>query len=124
MIGIDQEERLLEKAKDLLNGVAENLDGQTGQRLERIRTNVLRAAEEKASGFFTPLRWILVGGFGTATMAAVALFFWLNPSPRDFPAKHVEDFEIIISREPIDFYQDLEFYRWMATPNGPTDRAV
>ena len=124
MIGIDQEEGLLEKAKDLLNGAAENLDGQTGQRLERIRTNALRASEEKPSGFFTPLHWIMVGGFGAATMAAVALFFWLNPFPGDFPAKHVGDFEIITSREPIDLYQDLEFYRWMATQNGPTDRAV
>jgi hypothetical protein len=124
MVGNDKEERFLEKAKDLLNRAAENLDSQTGQRLERIRTNALRAAEEKPSGFFTPLRWILVGGFGTATMAAVALFFWLNTSPGDFPAKHAEDFEIITSREPIDFYQDLEFYRWMATQKGPPDRAV
>ncbi len=124
MIFDDQEGCLLEKAKGLLNRAAENLDRETGQRLERIRTKALRAAEEEPSRFFTPLRWIMVGGFGTATMAAVALLFWINTSPGDFPAKHAEDFEIITSREPIDFYQHLEFYRWMATPKEPPGRAV
>ena len=124
MIGNEREKLFLERAKGLLDRVAENLDNQTGQRLEYIRTNALRAAGEKPSGFFTPLRWVMVGGIGTATMAAAALFIWLSTSPGDFPVRHVEDFEIITSREPIDFYQDLEFYRSIATPNGPTDRTL
>ncbi len=124
MIGNDREERFLEKTKGLLNGAAENLDSRTRQRLEHIRIRALRSAGEKRSGFSTPLRWVMVGGFAAVTMAAVALFFWLNAPPGDFPARHIEDFEIITSREPIDFYQELEFYRWMATPRGPADRAV
>jgi hypothetical protein len=124
MIGNDREERFLEKTKDLLNGAAENLDSRTRQRLEHIRISALRSAGEKRSGFFTPLRWVMVGGFATATMAAVALFFWLNASPGDFPVRHIEDFEIITSREPIDFYQELDFYRWMTTQNGPGDKTV
>ena len=124
MIGNEREELFLEKAKDLLDRAAENLDDQTGQRLEHIRTNALRAAGEKPWGFSIPLRWVMVGGLGTATMAAAALFIWLSTSPGDFPVRHVEDFEIITSREPIDFYQDLEFYRSIATPNGPTDRTL
>ena len=111
----DWERQFLEKVKGLLNEGVENLDRQTGQRLEHIRIKALEAAREKRSGFFTPLRWVMVGGFATATMAAVALFFWLNTSPGDLPVKQVEDFEIITSQEPIDFYQNLDFYRWLAT---------
>jgi len=124
MTGNDEEKRFLAKAQDLLDGVAQNLDNQKGQRLEHIRNNALRTARENPSPFFTPLRWIMIGGFGTATLAAAALFFWLSAPPVNLPVRHVEDFEIITSREPIDFYQDLEFYRWIASPNGPMARGV
>jgi hypothetical protein len=117
----DWENQFLEKVKGLLNEGVENLDRQTGERLEHIRIKALEAASEKPSGFFTPLRWVMVGGLATATMAAVALFFWLNPSPGNFPVRQDEDFEIITSQERIDFYQNLDFYRWLATEeNGPT----
>ena len=111
----DREKHFLEKVEGLLNEGVENLDSQTGRRLAHIRIKALEAAREKRSGFFTPLRWVMVGGFATATMAAVALFFWLNTSPGDLPVKQVEDFEIITSQERIDFYQNLDFYRWLAT---------
>ena len=116
----DQEKHFLEKARSLLNEGVENLDRQTCQSLENIRIGALRAMEERRSGLFVPMRWIMVGGFATATMAAVALFFWLTNSPENLPAKHAEDFEIITSQERIDFYQNLDFYRWLATErNGP-----
>ena len=111
----DREKHFLEKLKDLLNEGMENLDKETSQRLENIRIRALRAAGEKRSGFFIPRRWIMAGGFATAAMAAVALFFWLITSPGDLPARYAEDFEIISSPERIDFYQNLDFYRWLAT---------
>ena len=120
----DQEKHFLEKAKDLLNRGVENLDSRATQRLGHIRVDALTAAEEKASGFFFSLRWIVFGGLATATMAAIALFFWLPTSPAEFPVRHIEDLEIITSKEQIDFYQNLEFYRWMATPKGSTQAKV
>jgi hypothetical protein len=120
MIVDDQEKHFLEEARDLLNKGVENLDSRATKRLGYIRTNALRAVEEKASRFFLSSRWLMFGGLATATMAAVVFFFWLNPSPVDFPVRHIEDFEIITSKDRIDFYQDLEFYRWMTTQNGPT----
>jgi hypothetical protein len=120
MVINDEEKYLIERTRDLLNRATENLDDRARQRLGHIRMNVLSVAEKKASGFFLSLRWVMFGGLATATMAAVALFFWLHTSPEDFPVRHIEDFEIITSQERIDFYQDLEFYRWMATQNGPT----
>ncbi len=120
MIVNDREKHFLEETKDLLNRGIENLDSRATQRLGHIRKNALSAVEGKASRFFLSLRWIMFGGLATATMAAVVFFFWLNTSPVDFPVRHIEDFEIITSKERIDFYQDLEFYRWMTTQNGPT----
>lgn len=115
MIVDAQEKHFLEETKDLLNRSAENMDSRTRQRLEQIRIKALGAVEEKPSGFFLPLRWIVFGSFATATLAAVTLFFWLTTSSRDLPERHFEDFEIITCQEHIDFYQDLDFYRWLAT---------
>ena len=118
----DQEKHFLEKARNLLNEGVENLDRQTCQCLENIRVGALRATEERRSGLFVPLRWIMVGGFATATMAVVAFFFWLSTSPGNLPAKQAEDFEIITSQERIDFYQNLDFYRWLATEDDGSRR--
>jgi hypothetical protein len=58
----------------------------------------------------------MVGSFAAATMAAVAVFFWLSPSPEPLPTTgQVEDLEIITSQERLDFYQNLDFYRWLET---------
>jgi hypothetical protein len=110
-----QEKRLLEKAKDLLNEGAEKLDSQTTRRLEHIRLAALSATEKRHAGFLPPSRWVTVGAFATAAMAVVAVVFWLRTSPGDFPDKDIEDLEIIASKEQVDFYENLEFYRWLAT---------
>ncbi len=117
----NQEKDFLGKVKDLLDEGFENLNSQTRQRLEQVRLRALSVVGEKRSGFFTPLRWIMVGGFATATMAAVAFFFWMHTSPGVLPVGHIDDFEIITSDEHVDFYQNLDFYRWLAAKeNDPT----
>ena len=115
MNGDEQERRLLEKAKDLLSEAAENLDSQTKKRLERIRLDALTTVERPGAKFFLPPRWITASAFVTAAIAGVAIFFWLRASPGNFPGKQAEDFEIITSAENIEFYENLEFYRWLAT---------
>jgi hypothetical protein len=112
----DPEKILLERAKDLLNLGSEGLGPQTERRLEEIRLRALQAGEEKHPGFFSPRRWVMAGSFAAATLAAVAIFFWLSPSPEPLPATgEVEDLEIITSQERIDLYQNLDFYRWLET---------
>jgi hypothetical protein len=120
MNGDEQEKRLLEKAKGLLSEAAENLDSQTRRRLERIRLDALSAADGKEARFFPRSRWVTVGAFAAAGMAAVAVFFWLRTSTGDFPDKHIEDFEIIASTDNIDLYENLDFYRWLATKENGT----
>ncbi len=110
----DLEKNFLEKVSGLLNEGVNHLDGETRRQLEQIRTQALRTAE-KPSGFFIPGRWIMVGGLTSAAMAAVALFFWLYTFSTDFPARNIEDFEIITSNERVDFYENLDFYLWLAT---------
>jgi hypothetical protein len=120
----DPEKLFLEKVQDLLNQGTENLGSHTERRLEELRGSALTAAEEKRSRFFPPRRWVLVGSFAMATLAAVGVFFWLSPSATPPPTGQLEDLEIITSQERLDFYQDLDFYRWLGSeenhlrPNG------
>jgi len=120
----DPEKLFLEKVQGLLNHGAENLGSKTERRLEDIRGGALMAAEEKRSRFLPSRRWVLVGSFAMVTLAAAGLFFWLSPSTETLPAGEIEDLEIIASQERVDFYQNLDFYRWLGSeenrlrPNG------
>lgn len=119
----DSEELFLKKAKAILESGAEELDGSTQQKLYAMRRRVLNSAPSRRPGFSFSLRWATLGGIAAAATAVLAVFFWLETSPGDFPAGHIEDFEILTSRERVDFYQNLEFYRWLAVQNqGVPDR--
>ncbi len=109
------EKEFLKAVRDLLEGSAENLDLRTRQRIAAIRSKALSFDKEKPSPFFIPFRWILAGSFSMATVVALALFFWLNGSPGEIPVKNMEDFEILTSKEQIDIYENVDFYRWLAT---------
>ncbi|MGE5253553.1 MAG: hypothetical protein ACM3N7_06285 [Planctomycetaceae bacterium] len=119
----DPEKLFLEKAQDLLDRGTENLGSWTERRLEEIRSQALMTAGEKRTRFFSRRRWVLAGSFAMATLAAV-FFFWPSPSPPPPPTGPIEDLEIITSPERIDFYQNLDFYRWLGSkefrtsPNG------
>lgn len=118
------EKLFLDKVQNLLNQGTENLGNQTERRLEEIRAGALKASDEKPPRFSLPRRWVLAGGFALATLTAAGLFFWLNILTESLPLGHIEDLEIITSQEQLDFYQNLDFYRWLGSkeirkmPNG------
>ncbi len=120
----DPEKLFLEKVQRLLDQGAQNLGSQTEQRLEEVRLGALSGAHEKRSRFFLPRRWVLAGSFAMATLVAAVLFFFLSPSPDTLPTGDLDELEIITSRERLDIYQNLDFYRWLGSketrmrPNG------
>ena len=124
MIAPGQERLLTARTKELLDRSAENLDIRTKQRLEYIRMMALETVGQKRGRFFLPNRWLTVGGVATVVTAVVALVFWYHAPSAVPPAKNIDDFEIISSREQIDFYRDLEFYRWLATQNEMAEKAI
>ena len=126
MNGPDPQKDFLEKAKATLDATTATakMDASTRESLARIRLEALALAGKKERRFPLHFRWITAGGFASATVAAVGLFFWLNGSPGEFPTRQMENFEIAASPEQIDlFYEDLDFYRWVpAIETGATPR--
>jgi len=109
----EKERRFLEKVRGFLDESAEALPPKTDLRLQQMRTQALEMPAKRRFNLFAAHRWITVGGFATVVTAVLAIFFWYHAPSPDFPSKQEEDFEILTSKEHIDFYKDLEFFRWL-----------
>jgi hypothetical protein len=116
----EREKQFVEKVRGFLDDSAESLSSDIRLRLQESRIQALKAAEKRRVWFFPFPRWITVGGLATVTTVILTFFFWFTPPSPEVPTKQVEDFEILTSKEQMDFYKDLEFFRWLAAKENGT----
>jgi len=110
----DRDERMIEVVKGHLDAGIDALDDWTTARLRDIRLRAVEAAEGKRERFGFP-RWFAVGGLATAAVAVLVVGLWMTDRPRESTVATVDDIEIVASQEQMQLYEDLEFYRWLAT---------
>jgi hypothetical protein len=110
----DQDQKLRNMVCKSLDESIVNLDRQTLLRLQGIR---MRALEDscKRKDLFSARRWITAGGLATVAVLVLAISLWVVVHRQPLPAKHGEDAEILSAQEHLELYEDLEFYRWLAT---------
>lgn len=103
----DSEHRFIAAAKDLLEEELTRLDAPIADRLRRARREAVEAGRK-------PARRLWAAGLAATCVALVAVFLWIwEPvAPQAIP--NPEDVEILASAEDLDFYEDLEFYAWLA----------
>jgi len=112
------DQMFLSAAKSTLERRVDEIDEHTQTRLGAIRRQAVDAAISKhtvASPVFT--RWVLpVGGLATAFAAVlVTVTLWTQePVNNAAPVAALEDLNLLTGNEEIDFYQELEFYEWLA----------
>jgi len=107
------EAEFLSRVQRQLNQSCEGLDARTVSRLSSIRHTALEHRQKR----FSPL-WLSFGGMITATF----LIFSLNLTSLQLPvwtetadeAATLEDIEILTTTESLDFYEEYEFYQWLA----------
>lgn len=90
------------------------IDPATRHRLRQSRRTALDALESPPGRFLAPS---LIQGLAFAGIAALALLLVLNLNQKEDsspPADSLIAFEIVTSEEPLEFYEDLEFYDWLA----------
>ena len=89
------------------------IDPATRERLRQSRRVALDALESPPGRFLAPS---LVQGLAFAGVAALALLLVLTLNQKDSrpPADSLIAFEIVTSDAPLEFYEDLEFYDWLA----------
>jgi len=114
----EQEQRLVDAAKKLLDQSAAELDRDTLSRLARARKRALAASTAHRTFFRRPA---LPTGMAVslATAAAVALLAFFGPLGRDAADQNlVADMGLLTSEESIEFFEDIEFYEWLSAVDG------
>lgn len=108
------EAEFLTRMRQQLDRSCDGLDARTVSRLNSIRHTALEHKQKR----FSPL-WLSFGGMVTATF----LVFSLNLTSLQLPgsgaslkepATTLEDIEILTTTESLDFYEEYEFYQWLA----------
>ena len=110
MTDSQNEERFVARIRKTLDQDVERLEPGTRSRLTRMRHEaVSRRADQQ------PRRraWGLVAGLA-ATAAAVVLLLPLNRPMETSPLAAIDDMEILASSDPLEIYEDLEFYSWLS----------
>ena len=108
----ESDELLLERVRKHLDHSCDALDGQTLSRLNRIRHGALEKQQKPRNPFLLPF-----GGLVTACVLVLSVTLMDHQSiPESLPsgASALEDIEILTSAEELDFYENYEFYQWLA----------
>ena len=109
-----QEQRLLKRTREVLDESVANLDVRTLERLRGARHRAAETADERPGLLLRLPRWVKVSGLATAAAAILVFSLWFTSPRHDLTVKNPEDFEIVLAKDQIDLYEDLDFYGWMA----------
>ena len=93
------------------------LDGATQSRLNSMRHAVLAQGPRKGLRLLG-LRKPLLLPFGGLVTACVLVLAVLVQTPALPVAAPVEDLDLLTATEELDFYEEYDFYQWLAT-NDP-----
>lgn len=106
------EEEIVREVKELLDASAERLSPEMEVRLRKVRREALLQLEPRRR--WNPFgRWIAAGSLA-AVAAGIGLSVWMATPEPSVPVVAVDDTEIVASQEPLEVYENLEFYRWLA----------
>ncbi len=109
-----QDARFLGRVKEALDESVETLDHRTLERLRSARYRAVEVADEQPGWMLRLPRWLKVSGMATAAAAVLVFSLWFASPRHDLVIKNPEDFEIVLAKDQIDLYEDLEFYSWLA----------
>lgn len=115
----DGDQSFVRAVCQVLDAEADNLEAGTRSRLNRIRQDALQTiARDPQARRNRGLGW-LAGATAAAAFAAM-LYFTAVPATLEMASEtHLEAFSLIPLEESVEFFEDIEFYAWMAeTDNG------
>ncbi len=111
---LNAEER--QRFRALLDQGADRLDTRTAHRLAQLRAAALRGERTGR-----PQRPWFIPAMGAAVaasiVAVVALQIMHRPEP-GLPEVATVDMELLLAKDALDFYGDLDFYVWLEDENG------
>ena len=112
----DKEKQFIDNVKKALDLSVENLDPGTQAKLTRMRHKALDAGERKG---FDIRQWFtlpVVGWAATACILVLGLTLYMKQPNGSLPP--LEDIDLLAAEDNLEFYDDLEFYAWLAEENS------
>lgn len=92
-----------------LESQLDTLDANVTARLSAARHRALDQLQVKP-------RWQPVIGWAVAATLVVAVSLWWQQAPMS-SGMSADDFELLVSGDGIELYEDLEFYDWLSSEN-------
>lgn len=111
MMSEEHDKVFVDGVRSLLDANEAQTDPRVRMRLKSARLRALDAAAERLPWYLRFPRLVTAGSLATAAVIAVSL--WVLAERGQLPAGQVEDIEILTTKEQMELYKDLDFYRWL-----------
>jgi len=111
----DMERDVAEKVRQALDRSLTGLDGRTLDSLRRARMAAIAAADTEKAPWYAVHRWLTTGGIAAFAVLVVAVSLWFAVPRQNQTVAQVEDMDILAAHEHLEIYEDMDFYRWLAT---------
>lgn len=108
---MERESSLMQRVKIILDHSVDELDQQTILRLQRARLDALTPRPSST-------RWMFAGTLATLSIAVLALTLWMSKPVTVMPVHEPNDLEVVTAAENLEFYDEIDFYRWLADHHG------
>lgn len=106
-----QKDKLMQQVLNQLDAGVQYMDGATASRLRQARAT---AIEKGLSGKIRPWLGWAISGAALAPVIVLSVILLLQPSAH-MPSEvlGIDDINILVEQDDVDFFEELEFYRWM-----------
>ncbi len=104
----EADQAFVRKIRTILDQSVDDLDAVVSARLSGARHRALEVEKRPHRIGILP-----VAGLASITVAMLAAVLWLHVPSQQAPGIPVEDLELLVSSESLEFYEELEFYEWL-----------
>lgn len=112
----EREQAFVDRVRGVLLESEAQTDARVKMRLQSARLKALDAAQDPAPWYERFPRWITASGVATAVVLVASVTLWVSTEQWNRPSDQMDELEILTTKEQLDMYKDLEFYRWLETP--------
>jgi len=107
MTGEKTDQQFIDEVKAAFDQSVERVDAEAVSRLDNIRNTALDTAAGKTR------HWIFYPASAFAAASLAIIIFNVVQHDATTATIKTEDIEIISATDGLDFYENLEFYRWL-----------
>ena len=108
----DREQEFLHTIRTALDESLDHIDGHAQSRLRQARSKALQTRQRKT--WLQAFAWLPAGSVAAICVVAIASILYLNTSSVSIPVNGFNDVDLIASGESLEFFEDMEFYEWLA----------